>query len=763
MYFKNPSKVAKFSLTGLLSCTAMIALPVFSHAQDNADPDAASETRVLDTVTVSGARGRDEDVQDVPLSQTVFSAKTIEEARIDQVDDFLALTPGVTIANAQDSGTNFITIRGISQVRNGEAPVAVIVDDVLQINSRSFDQPLFDLENVEVLRGPQGALYGRNATGGAIIINTKAPTETVEGYIQGTVGEGDEFQLEGSVSGPIAGDKILGRVSGRYLDRGGYLDNVFLDEKVDFIEDLTLRGHLSFILNENWTADLRASVSRTEAGSLNFSYQPAVVDKDTGLPTAFDFSILDADLVEQEFTANNLGKETRDVDQLSLRINGDLGFADLRLVSAYDSITQSSGADQFPYTAASTVTPAPPFAFFDGTQYQFVDVEAFSQEIRLTSKDDQAFRWMVGAYVVQTDRFISSSTMDDLEMGITPVERNPIYDPNNPLNNFIADSNDNFASAAFFNVAYDVTDKLELAFAGRYDQDEREQTVDARQGTYAAGVLTGPIGTPGAVNKADFDLFQPKITARYLPSEHLNFYASWGKGFRSGQFNQNGVGVVAAGATPPVLGVSDLLPQEETTTFELGAKSDWNDGRTILNGSIYQTDIENAPYFVFIGAVGAQVLVPIDEIQVFGGEIEFGHEFMEGLDGYVALGITDSEIDAYTVNTAAVGNKAPYVADTTFNAGLQYRTPITTGLNLFGRVDYEMRGEQFWDPENSTSRSALDLVNLRLGVESSDGTWALTGSVENATDEVYNSEWVSGGFAHAGLPRVIRVDLRYNF
>lgn len=746
-------KISKTTL--LLSAATMSLLPMTAHGQ------TTGEDAFVDEIVVTAARGRVENAIEVPLSQTIFDAEDIADARIDQVDDFLSLTPGVTFSNSQDAGTNFISIRGLSQTRNGEAPVAVVVDGVLQTNSRTFDQPLFDVASVEVLRGPQGALYGRNATGGAILINTKAPTNEVEGYIKATVGQGSEYGVEGSISGPIVEDKLLYRVSGHYLDREGYLDNPVLDEKVDYVENLALRGHLHFAPTENVTADVRGAIVRTDAGSLNFTYQPTVVDRATGLPSAFDFSISDADLVERDFFANNLGLDDRDFEQLSLRVNADLGFADLLLTSAYDHIEQSTGSDQFPYTAASQITPAPPFPFFDGIQNQFFEISTFSQEARLISKGEGPLNWMVGAYYLDTDRFISSTISDDLEQGIVRVERNLFFDPTNPATSFIADSNDNEAWALFFNASYDVTDRLEVAFAGRYDDDSRTQNVDPDQGLYADGQLVGTVGTPGATNKADFNLFQPKATIRYNVTDDASVYASWGRGFRSGQFNQNGVGAVAAGAG--VSGVGDVLGQEETETFEAGFKSRLLDGRVNANGSVYSTNVENAPYFVFIGAVSAQVLVPIDEIQITGGELEISANITDGFDVYAGLSITDSEIKEYSVNTAAVGNDAPYIAGSTFNAGAQYRFPISDSLGLFMRGDWENRGSQFWDPENSTDRSSIDLVNVRFGIEDLDRTWSLTVSGDNVFDEVYNSEWVTGGFAHAGTPSVWRADFRYNF
>ena len=713
-----------------------------------------------DVIIVTGARGRVENEVEVPIAVTVFTTEEIVDAKIERVDDFIGLTPGVTIANSQDSGTNFITIRGVSQTRNGEPPVAVVIDGVLQVNARSFDQPLFDVDQIEVLKGPQGALYGRNATQGAILINTRAPSQEFEGYVQATAATGNDYSIEGSVSGPIT-DDIQYRLSAKYRDRDGQLDNLTLDEQVDYSEEIAVRGHLHWDVSETITADLRGSYVDTDGGSLNFTYQPAFpIAEGTGLPQNFDFTRLDADIVDRDFFANNLGNDQREVGQISLRVKADLGFAELALTSAYDTITQSSRGDQFPYTAASSINPAPPFPFFDGTQTQFVDVETFSQEVRLTSTDDNDLRWMIGGYYLSTDRFISSTTGDDLEQGIVEIRRTADFNASNPINSFFGDDNDNEAFALFANIDYAVTDRLELAFAGRYDEDKREQTVSDENGFYANGVLVGTAGNPGGVNEETFSEFQPKVTARYLVSDTASIYGSWGRGFRSGQFNQNGVGAAAAAAG--INGIQDLLDEEVTETFEVGFKSNWG-GLIDFNAALYSTDVENAPYFVFIGAVGAQVLVPIEEVSIEGGEVELNANVGDDLDVYMGISVSNSEVEEYSVNPGAVGNEAPYVPNNTFNAGFQYRKPVTDNLGVFLRADYEMRGRQFWDPENSTDRSAIELLGLRAGIEDNDGRWSLIGSIANATDEVYNSEWVAGGFAHSGAPRQYQVDLRYNF
>ncbi len=704
----------------------------------------------LEEITVT-ARMREESVLDVPLTETVFTAQQIEDARIDQVSGFIDLTPNVTLAQSQSAGVSFLTIRGTTQVRNGEPPVATVVDGVIQINNRQFTQELFDLQSIEVVKGPQGALYGRNATGGAIIINTKQPTNEFEGYVRAGFGDGDETVLQAVASGPIAEDSLLFRVGVHYRDFGGLLDNTFLGQTADFTEETVVRGKLLWMPTDNFTADLRLSIARQEGGGINFHYQPSLLGPDGHFLQdpfsfgSFDFAAGDADGVDRNFRSNNRGIGERDIDELTLKLDWDFDWGSLTSITSFNKVTEDVRGDQFPYTADLTTL------FGGGGQSQYEEVDAWSQELRLTSSGDSALRWQVGAYILETERFISTTTSLDTGKGILSVTTVPLTDPGNPTQSFLADDNDNSAWAVFANIAYDVTDRLELGIAGRYDKDEREQLVSP--------LSTG--GVPGALNTASFDLFQPKITLRHTINDRSSLFASWGKGFRSGQFNQNGVADAAAGAG--ILGVEDIVPQEETTTTEIGYKGVFGDGRVRLNASIFQTDLKNQQYFVFVGQIGAQVLVPIEEVDLTGGELEVIAQVNDYLDVFAAYGVTDGEVEAYSLNPAAVGNKSPYTADNTLNLGTQLRFPIGDSLNGFARIDYENRGKQYWDPENTTARSAIDLSNLRIGLEQVDGKWSVIGTVQNLGDEEYNSEWVLGGFSHPAPPRAWHVDFRYNF
>lgn len=747
-----------------LTAAVVTIWPTLGSAQTTPPASApAAETPDTQTIVIK-ARGRDETLQGVPMSVKAFSAKAIEDAGITKPAGFIALTPNVSLVESESVGNSFITIRGLSQVRNGDAPVAVVVDGVPQNNPKQFNQELFDVQSIEVLRGPQGALYGRNASGGAILITTKAPSNVMRGYGQLSLGSGSQRGLQAALTGPIVEDKLLFRLGANVVDAEGQLDNRFLGQTADPYNSKSVRGDLRWEASDTLRLDLRASAVRDKAGALSFVYQPTPVNADCTADTTvlFDDTRINADSVVRTFCANNRGRSTRSMNALTLKADAELGFATLTGILSHDTLVEYFEGDEFPYTASRNID------FFgfpaDGTQTQFLDVRNTSAELRLTSPTRPGLRWMAGAFVLKSKRFISSGNGTDNGLGIVELRRDPAFTSTiNPTKAWLADDNDNTATALFGNADYDLSKSLEASIALRYDRDHRKQTVDYRQ--LSVGVPAGCTAgnTVACVKEATYSAWQPKFSLRHKQDDGSIAYASWGKGFRSGLFNQSGVGALAAAATPPVNGISDEVPAEITRSVELGYKTRLLDGKLSLNAALFDTQVRNAPYFVFIGAVGAQVLVGIDKVELRGGELEAVATLAAGLDASAGIGYTHSRIAAYAVDPALVGNRAPYVPQLSGNVGLQYRFPVATGLQVVLRSDVVFKGKQYWDPENSSARSDLTLVNLRAAVEDAKGRWALSATVDNATDKAYNSEWVSGGFAHPAAPRKLRMDLRYNF
>jgi iron complex outermembrane receptor protein len=708
------------------------------------------ESTALEEIIVT-ARRREESIQEAPYAVTAFTAEVIIDAGIERVEDFVGLTSNVTMATSQGIGTSFLSIRGITQVRNGEAPVATIVDGVLQFSGIQFRQELFDIESIEVVKGPQGAIYGRNATGGAIIINTRRPTDEPDAYFMAGVGNGDEYSVEGTVGGPLVDNTLYGRFSTKYIDRDGYLDNITRGEKADRFEDFTARGRLIWEPTENLSIDFRASYSKHKGRGIGFQFQGVDIGPDgiTAIGFGTDTGPIDANNV-LPVRDNNVDTGEREMSDFAMRLDWSTSYGTLISTTAYTDLEEWADSDQFPYTNAMS---SPALFGFDGTQTGFFDLSAFSQELRFVSPADQRMRWEIGAYYLNWDRFVSLSTGVDTDNGIIRIERTPSIDPLNPSTSFLADDNDNTAKAVFGQFSADLTEKFELSLALRYDKEKRVQHVSP---------LQFPAGSPGITNSETFDKWQPKITLRYLPSDRSNWYVTWGQGFRSGQFNQNGIAEVAAAVGIP--GVSDVADQEDTESIELGYKGQFLDDRMRLSAAIFDTDVDGQHFFSFIGAISAQILTNIDKVNLKGGELDIMFRATDNLDLYGAFGYTDSEIKAYSVDPTAVGNRAPYVAKYTLNLGAQYDIPWNLGNTyLFTRLDYELRGPQYWDVLNSTDRDSLSLLHLRVGVNDNQGKWSVIGEVKNLTDEEYNSEWVAGGFSAAAPGRIWRVQFRYNF
>ena len=709
-----------------------------------APADTAAPAAALVEEIVVTARLRSESLAEVPVTVNAFSRQDIEDAGVRRPNDYLSMVPNVTLVEAQNAGTTFLTIRGITQVRNNEPPVAVAVDGMLQTSPNQFNQALLDLAQIEVLKGPQGALYGRNAIGGAINITTRGPSDEFSGRVQLGAGNGERFEGRASLAGPLAAGKAWYRIAASWSDRDGYLENVNLGGHVDPLEDKSIQLRLDWLLSDAWTADLRFYASNTKGGSLNYNWQAYDYELD-----AFTFAPGDANNTDLIYEQNNRGKNDRDILEAAFKLEREASWGTLTSITSFNRLEEWYGSDQAPYSESLTQYPFGPGIPFDGIAQQYWDVDAFSQELRLTSRSDQPLRWLLGAYYVGSDRFISSPVVDDTGTGIVRVERRPTGAGEPATFSFLADDNDNTAFAVFGQLNYDVTDRFEASVALRYDEDERIQT-------------TSPFHTGGPPNERrgeTFDKLQPKVSLRYSFSGSANLFASYSEGFRSGQFNQSGTAAAAIAAG--VNGVFDVVGQEETRAFEVGFKGRMMDGLASLNVSLFTTDVDGQQYFLFFAPTSSQVLAGIDRVDLVGGEIELSATVAKGLEIYAAYGFTDSEIEEYNVQPAFAGNKAPYVPRDTVNLGFQYRAPVAGDVKLLLRGDYQRRGKQYWDPDNSSARNAVSLVGVRAGLEGE--RWSLMAWSKNLLDESYLAEYVLGGFVHLAEPRSYGVEFTYNF
>ena len=724
---------------------------------------APAQTSELTEIVVT-ARKRDESLQAVPVTIDAFTAQTIKAAGIESPRDFVAMVPNMTIVEVQNVGNSFITVRGISQARNSEPSVAVLVDGVLEPNPYEFDQELFDIKQIEVLKGPQGALYGRNAIGGAIIIHTADPTDHFEGEGKVGVGNGISEKAQVAVSGPIdSAGTLKYRASLSYYNTDGYLENTYLNRKADPYKDYSGRLRLLWQPSDQFTADLRVFLDRVDTTAYYYIIPRAdeanVFSSFSTPPNAND--------VTSPIQTNNLGSDTRDVTDVALKLDYNPGYGTFTAISDYNHTKEIDTGDAYDFRPIATsigsnyfFTFVPPAlgGTFDESQSQFIDVKTYSQELRFTSTKSGGFSWIAGAYYIHTDRFISTGNLVDRGQGIPPVYRTPLVDPTNPFATntnvtFLADSQSNNAWAVFGDATYEFNDQWELDAAIRYDRDKRQNTTDTPQGFLPlnSGALTGE------VRDETFSATQPKGTLRYKPTDNLTFYGGWSRGFRSGGFNQTGVGAVAAGEGK--LGVHDIFQAEVADTWEVGLKSQSADRRLSANLALFHTVSHNGYFFFYESTTSTQNLGNLDATYK-GAEFEVAAKATDRIDLYANFGFTDGKI-THMEDPTVIGNKPPLLTKSTVNAGIQYHQPVVGGLTGIVRLDYQEIGRTWWDPYDLTSRGPVDLFNLRAGLDAD--RWSVTAWSKNLTNKIYNAEFSPGGFLWRAPPRRYGVDFTFKF
>jgi len=729
--------------TRALAGTTALVTGVLAAAPLAAQEAPAAEAVDEQGIVVTGLR-RSETLQDTPAAVTAFDAQAIQNAGIERPADFIALTPNVNLVETQNAGNAFVIIRGITQNRNSEPSVAVIVDGVQQVNPAQFNQDLFDIEQIEVLKGPQGGLYGRNAIGGAIIISTKKPTDAFEGNITAGIDNGFGYFVRGGISGPVA-ENVKFRIAGSWYDTEGFIPNTFLGEDADPVEDFSLRGNLLIEATDKLSFDLRASVNQLRTQGLYYNIVADVND------------IADVEV-------NNPGQNDRDIYNVALKVEYAGDNAVLTSISSYDTLKEVLTGDAFDFKPIPESFFFNLFEFlfgpgngFDLNQSQYLNVKAFSQEVRLASPEDgRAFNWMVGGYLIDTERFISTGNMIDTGNGVFPVFRTPSTNPLNPQFSYLADGQENFAWALFANVGYEFSPEFRVDASLRYDRDRRRQTTLTPQG-FLPNVPGVPQAQSGEVRTAVFDDWQPKITLTYEPTPDLTIYGGYSRGFRSGGFNQTGVGAEAVNNN--IVGVGDIFQAETADTFEIGAKAQL--GPVRLAGAAYTTKSENSYFFVFLAQSSTQNLGNIPETRINGFELEASAEVLPDFDINAAIGVTDSEIKDFP-DPSVIGNEAPQISRYTLNLGAQYAGPISDSVDGLLRIDYRRIGKTWWEPFNTTVRQPVDLVDARAGVTLANGL-SITAFAQNLFDETYNAEFSPGGFVFRARPRRYGIEFGYKF
>ena len=549
----------------------------------------------IEEIVVS-ARKRAENLQEVPIAVTAFTEAQIESAGIQRPADFISLMPNVTMVDSANVGDTQVSIRGIVSTRDAESTFAYVVDGVLVTNPNGFNEELMDVSQIEVLKGPQGALYGRNAVAGAIIVTTNRPDEEFEGKVKVGAGNNGSKNASLTLSGGFS-EGVLGRVSVSQRETDGHYSNALTGaSSVDFLEDTTVRGRVIWDVNEELSLDFRGGMSEVSGGAINFNAVFAIPAFAAGFgPTFFK------DVNEHEFIfSNNVpGENEQETTEFSIKADWDRDGVDVTAILSYSDLEEyllsdGTSATFYGYELTdacqadrATLNNAPtafggadrsdlfgdffgPFGVFpgnggadpdftgiygpytptacDGYQYQERNQSDTSLEIRLTSNDDADISWIAGVYAAEIEREVVVAYGADTGNGFL---RQGYVGPTgpNPTDLMFSDQFDTSVMAIFGQLEFDISDDMEIAVAGRFDREERDVRNQVpneagsglninSSGSINPAFASNPNGIPK--RSATFSQFQPKVTWSWNAAEDLNLYASWGVGFRSGGFNSIG-------------------------------------------------------------------------------------------------------------------------------------------------------------------------------------------------------------------------------
>jgi iron complex outermembrane receptor protein len=481
----------------------------------------AAAGEVLQEVVVTTARQREEALQDVPASITAITSDTLEAAAVSRAADFVRLTPGVSLVQTAEVADSQVNIRGINGARDAENSFALIIDGVLQTNPAAFNREYSDLKQIEVVKGPQGAIYGRNAAAGAIIVTTTRPSGEFTGDVELGFAEDNTQTANFTLSGPIS-DRAGWKLQGDYRSTDGFYQNRAATlvapqyktpglevDSVDDFEGWNVNARFVFEPTDASTLDIKAHYGEVDAASISFNAAFAL----PVVATAFGSPKFYEDPNQHEFFFDN-GVDpfnTQDALDVSVKFDTDVGVGRLTAWALYSDIENAFGADgtsgAFGFfnndpaclaSAASTFNsmyPWPPPQFqaspdprvpgatvfgpytptqCDGTQYQERNQTDYSFEVRLASNSDGRLDWLAGFYYLNIEREVGVNTgIDDNQGRIT----RSLYVPRGQPNGTEALVWDEFNSdvyAGFASLNYDVTDELEVGLAVRYDREKRE-------------------------------------------------------------------------------------------------------------------------------------------------------------------------------------------------------------------------------------------------------------------------------------------------
>jgi iron complex outermembrane receptor protein len=716
---------------GLLAAAAAVAQTNTNSAADTADVPTIGEIVVT-------AQRREESNLQVGLTLTALSGDALAQQRVEQVLDLKGRVPNLDIKEQVPGAMPVVTIRGVGLNDFGAAnspSAGVYVDQVYVASIAMMAFDMFDLERIEVLKGPQGTLYGRNSTAGALNIITRKPQQEFDAYATLGYGNYDTMDFEGAVNVPL-GDAAALRLSGKTIQQGeGYWESRRLPGATIGERDLTMgRLQLALAPGENFDMNLKVegTRSRSEMGQPEFF---GTVDPRTGSTCApilaghidntqctdfLGYTDTDGD----PFKGDWVRQGVYDIDNtgVTLTMNAGLGAATLTSVTGYVDFERTFDIDV-------DATPARELDFVESD-----DIQQFSQELRLAASGE-LLDWIVGAFYSKDEVGISiPGSHEDLFFTQTLVT---------------ADQ-DTKSAAGFAHGEWHLTDTLDLVTGLRYTWEERQYaggTTDLNPIGFSC--LLSPTCTPGFVGPAQLTFVDETIEDRnwswragleYQPEQSQLWYATISRGTKSGGF--------FSGISTTNLQLAPFEP-EQLTAYEVGFKR--SSGNAYLNAAVFYYDYSDIQTFIAvdIGPFIIQKLGNVDEATVYGVDLEAtwaptSHFTLQGSVGWL-----DTELGAFRTLTGDIpkGKKLPNAPDLTLGALARYEADFSSTLGGSIQIDGSYSDSVFKDAINDPviAADSYVLVNARLAMFNAAHSWEVALWGKNLSDEQYVAQGLNTG------------------
>jgi len=699
------------NITTVVGLVLALALAAHEAAAQDSAAQQAEGPQTLQEVVVT-AQKRSQLLQDVPIQVDVFTSQGITDAGIKDTADFVGYVPNMTFDHADTYRDSYVVVRGLAQITNADPPIAVVVDGVPEVDQKQFNMRLYDLAQIEVLKGPQGTLYGRDAIGGAVIIKTRMPTDHLSGFTDLSVGNGNLVDSAAGLGGPLGSNRVLFRVSADYTHLGGLIPNLYNGSESDYVNhDWSTRGRLLVKATDNWTADLRLQFGKFSGATNQYSW--------ISPPSANSF--VDP---TNSFRPNSRGDSTDAV----FKVDGDLGFATLTWINGYDRITEVNRAD---LDFSNPVQDPGGFLNlgFQVGQGQDLDDKIYSEELRLTSATGGPWHWVVGTAYQYSDKSLQTRAFVDLNGSPDQIDNPALGIVDNNVRNQYR------STGVFGQVDYDLLPTLTLTAGLRYDHDDREQRDLVNDIAYHATFLA----------------LQPKATITWKPKKNRMLYLTASSGYRPGGFN----------ASPVV----PTFQSEFVRNFEGGFKTAYLDGRLMVNGAVFYMHDHNYQYYYVDVRTASQIDQNIDGVDIKGGEIETQWFPIRPLMLFANFGYADSVIKKLPAYPQYVGNYTPWLTPWNGAVGAELREPFVGDLTWHARIDAQLYGRKYWQLDNADVQDAKQYVNARFGIEAPHWSAYLWG--RNITNTRAYGQYVSPalGVGVAGIgflvpPATYGIELR---